>query len=69
MRKLIFNLHLYTALLTGLFVVVLGVTGSIMAFEPEIDHVIHSNLWHVNPQGLPLSLQDLAARIAKSHPG
>ena len=40
MRKLIFNLHLYLALIAGVFVVILGVTGGIMAFEPELDHVL-----------------------------
>lgn len=40
MRKVIFSLHLYLALIAGVFVVILGVTGGIMAFEPELDHVL-----------------------------
>jgi len=44
MRKLFFTLHLYVALIAGIFVVILGLTGSIMAFEPEIDHLLHSKL-------------------------
>src|SRR5690349_10543019 len=44
MRRLGFNLHLYAALIAGAFIVVLGLTGSIMAFEPEIDHVLHWRL-------------------------
>jgi uncharacterized iron-regulated membrane protein len=44
MRRLLFNLHLYAALITGTFIFVLGLTGSIMAFETEIDHVLHWRL-------------------------
>ena len=38
MRKLLLNLHLYSALIAGAFIIILGLTGSVMAFEPEIDH-------------------------------
>jgi uncharacterized iron-regulated membrane protein len=33
MRKLLFNLHLYLALIVGLFVVIIGVTGSFLEFD------------------------------------
>jgi hypothetical protein len=37
MRKFIFNVHLYLALTAAAFVVLMGLTGSIMAFEfPEV---------------------------------
>jgi uncharacterized iron-regulated membrane protein len=35
MRRVLFHLHLYAALIIGAFILVLGLTGSIMAFEPE----------------------------------
>ncbi len=56
MRKLIFNLHLYTALVAGLFVVVLGVTGSIIAFEGELDRMWNPTLFRVQtgPRRQPL---------------
>jgi len=69
MRKLLFNLHLYLALVAGVFILILGVTGSIMAFEPEIDHLLHRNLWHVTPQGRPLSLAEITAAVNKAFPG
>ena len=40
-----------------------------MAFEPELDHVLHRSLWHVDPQGQPLSLEQLAAKIQTAYPG
>ena len=64
MRKAIFNLHLIGGFVAALFIVVLGITGSIMAFEEEIDHLVHSHLFHVVPQGQPLSLAELTSRAA-----
>jgi len=69
MRKFIFNLHLYVALIAGAFIFILGVTGGIMAFEPELDHVMHPHRSYVNPAGTPLSLAELSATVLKSFPG
>jgi uncharacterized iron-regulated membrane protein len=51
MRRWIFNFHLYTALVVGLFVVILGVTGSIIAFEEDLDVAFNPKLMHVTPSG------------------
>ncbi len=69
MRKLIFNLHLYGALIAGLFVVVIGVTGSIMAFEDDIDRLTHPGLFHVEPQGAAMPVADLLKAAQKAYPG
>src|ERR1700746_2270387 len=69
MRKLIFNLHLYLALLAAVFVIILGITGSIMAFEPEIDHLLHRKLAYVTPGTQTLSLAEIGAVVAKRFPG
>jgi uncharacterized iron-regulated membrane protein len=69
MRRLFFNLHLYAALIAGAFILVLGLTGSIMAFEQEIDHMRHWRLTYVKPQGRVLSLGDIRAAIENVFPG
>ncbi len=69
MRKLVFTLHLYVALIAGIFVVILGATGSIMAFEPEIDHLLHSKLSYVTPQGSAMSLAQIGDAVSKAYPG
>ncbi|HET7873825.1 MAG TPA: PepSY-associated TM helix domain-containing protein, partial [Terriglobales bacterium] len=69
MRKLIFNLHLYLALFAGPFILVLGLTGGIMAFEPELDGLLHRHRAHVTPAGKPRSLAEINAVIAKAFPG
>jgi uncharacterized iron-regulated membrane protein len=69
MRKLIFNLHLYGALVAGLFVVIIGVTGSIMAFEDDLERLTHPALYHVEPQGTPMPVADLLKAALKAYPG
>ena len=44
-RSLFLNVHLAGGLVAGLFLLILGVTGSIMAFESEIDQLIHPSLF------------------------
>jgi uncharacterized iron-regulated membrane protein len=70
LRRTLFNLHMIAGLGAALFVVVLGLTGSIMAFEEEIDHATHPHLFYVEGQGRPpLSLTALSTRLAASLPG
>src|SRR5437588_913577 len=69
MRKFLDNLHLDAGLIAGIFIVIFGLTGSIMAFEPEIDHLLHWKLAYVTPRGQALSLTEIGAEIAKAYPG
>jgi uncharacterized iron-regulated membrane protein len=69
MRKFLLNLHLYAALIAGIFIVILGLTGSIMAFEQEIDHVLHWKLTYVTPQPHALSLSEIGAIVSRTFPG
>ena len=59
MRRVLFNLHLYTGLAAAWFVLIFGLTGSIIAFETEIDHILHWHLSYVRPQGRALSLAEI----------
>ncbi|HEX7288052.1 MAG TPA: PepSY-associated TM helix domain-containing protein [Candidatus Angelobacter sp.] len=69
MRKLIFNIHLYLALIAGAFIFILGITGSIMAFEPELDGMLHRHRSHVTPAGAPRTLAEINAIVSKAFPG
>lgn len=64
-HKLILKIHLYLGLTAALFLLVLGVTGSIMAFEADIDHWVHPRDWYVTPAGRPLSEADLIAAVER----
>ena len=69
MRRLLFNLHLYAGLTAAAFILIFGLTGSITAFEPEIDHLMHWHLSYVTSQGRALSLAEIGALIAQRYPG
>lgn len=64
-HKLILKLHLYLVLTAAIFLLVLGVTGSIMAFEANIDHWVHPHDWYVTPAGRPLSEADLVGAVGR----
>ena len=46
-RKIVLSVHLYLGLAAGIFLVILGLTGSVMALEEDIDHWLHPQLWYV----------------------
>ncbi|HYL64758.1 MAG TPA: PepSY-associated TM helix domain-containing protein [Candidatus Methylomirabilis sp.] len=68
-RSVLLFLHLWAALIAGVFLLLLGVTGSFMVYESEIDHVLNRRLVAVQPTGQPLPLGELFARLEKAHPG
>jgi uncharacterized iron-regulated membrane protein len=69
-RQLLFTLHRYVALIAGIFVAILGTTGSIMSFEAEIDRMLHPKLSYVTPQkGSALPLTKIGDAIHKAFPG
>ena len=69
MRKALFNLHLYGALIVGIFVVIIGVTGSIMAFEEGWDRLFNPKLYSVTPQGQQMPVSGMLQAAAKAYPG
>ena len=69
MRGLILNIHLAIGIAAGLFVALLGATGSILAFEPELDRWLHRDISYVKPGGRPLSLVEIGNAISYKYPG
>ncbi|MGE0042837.1 MAG: PepSY-associated TM helix domain-containing protein [Vicinamibacterales bacterium] len=69
MRRRLRLLHLAVALVAGLFVVTLGVTGAVMAFEQELAHALDHGLWHVEPGPAPMTLGAIAASVGAAYPG
>src|SRR5260221_1734123 len=69
MRRAILTLHLIGALVAGVFLVVLGTTGSIMAFEPELDHLLHRQRSYVTPQSTTRTLEELGAVASRPQAG
>jgi uncharacterized iron-regulated membrane protein len=48
-RKALFTIHLYLGAAAAIFLAILGVTGSIIAFEGDMDHWLHLSQWYVTP--------------------
>lgn len=65
LRKIILKVHLYLGLTAALFLLVLGLTGSIMAFEGDIDHWIHPHAWYVAPGNQQLPETGLIANVER----
>lgn len=64
MRRLILTTHLYLGLTAGLVLVVIGLTGSIIAFEADIPRWLHRDLFYVTPESHALS-EDALVRIVE----
>ena len=64
-RLVFLKIHLWLGLAAAIFLIILGLTGSIMAFEGDIDHWLHPSLWYVDvrPQALPQ--QELIDRVQR----
>jgi uncharacterized iron-regulated membrane protein len=69
MRRLILNVHLSVALMAGAFLFLLGLTGGIMEFEPELDRLLHSHLSYVRPAGRVLSLSQVGDAVSRQFGG
>jgi len=65
-RTIVLKTHLYLGLVAAVFLVILGLTGSIMAFEGDIDHWLHPGVWYVRAAGKALDEGDLIARVERS---
>jgi len=69
-RSVLFKLHLAGGLGAGLFLLILGVSGAVLAFSDDIDAFLHPSIFKVAPHAQPLPLTQLAASAsAVLHPG
>lgn len=69
MSRLILQIHLALGLIAGAFIALLGVTGSILALEPEIDRLLHSDVSYVSPGGKALSLVEIGESASRKYGG
>jgi uncharacterized iron-regulated membrane protein len=68
-RRLVLKIHLVIALVAGIFMVILGATGSIIAFEPELDRLLHPGLSYVVPTGKVRSLAEIGDAASRKYGG
>ncbi|OKH45969.1 peptidase [Calothrix sp. HK-06] len=64
LRNIVFTLHRYIGLVVGLIVAVIGLTGSLLIFEPEIEHFqVSQRFGNITPQGQLLSIDSILENI------
>ncbi len=70
MRNLLLQLHTYVAVLAAAFIIVLGLTGSVMAFESELDELVNPGLYRIPATTAPpMTLSALRERVERACPG
>jgi len=68
MRRWLFSVHLSIAALAGAFFVVLGMTGSILAFEAPLDHILNAKLYYISPSTRTLPLSQIIRSVKAGFP-
>lgn len=67
-RNLAFSLHRYIGLTVGLILVIVGLTGSILVFQKEIDSVlVKQKFEQVIPQAQTVSLEEVANNVTQAY--
>ena len=69
LRKAIFQLHLWSGIAIGLYVLMVSVTGSIIVYRNELYAAATRDPIIVTESGTPLTDEDLKAAAARAYPG
>jgi uncharacterized iron-regulated membrane protein len=63
-RDVFFYLHRYLGLITGIILIVIGITGSLLVFQSEIsDFFLEKQIGKITPQGQPLPIEIILDRV------
>ncbi|MFG6449803.1 PepSY-associated TM helix domain-containing protein [Roseateles sp. BYS180W] len=68
MRLLLVRLHRWLGLATAIFLAFAGLTGSLIAFQPELDAWLNPQLFRVDAARPSLSIERLAAEVERADP-
>ena len=67
-RRIIFNIHLYIGLAVGLFLVLSGLTGSLIVFREEIEELMHPELLETRVRGERVPVQTVLNTVRRAYP-
>jgi uncharacterized iron-regulated membrane protein len=67
-RRVVFNLHLYIGLAAGLFLVLTGLTGSMIVFREEIEKLMHPELLETAVHGERVPLEIVLNTVNREYP-
>lgn len=71
LRKIIFWIHLCVGVSVGIVIFIMAITGSMLAYRPQILELAEKNVRYVSDPGTdasPLSLDQLVAAVKTEHP-
>lgn len=68
MRALLVLLHRYIGLATALFLMIAGITGSLLAFNHELDEWLNPGFYKATAEGLALPPGELVDTLQEQHP-
>lgn len=69
LRRALFQIHLWTGLALGLYVVVLSLTGSVLVYRSEIHQSLETPHAVLNERATPLTAEQIGAAAARVYPG
>ena len=67
-RRIFVLLHRYIGLVITLFLITVGLTGCLLAFQPELNRLVTPHLFPAERGGRPLDLATLAERAGRELP-
>ena len=67
-KRFLLSIHKWLGLLAGIFILVMGLTGSVLVFDDEIEHVIHQDVIHQPDSDQPVSIDKAYNSIIEKHP-
>jgi len=68
LRQLALTLHRYIGVIVGLLLMVMGLTGSLLVFDNEIDSFLSPELLQVKPQEERVSIESMLKTVQKTYP-
>ena len=68
LRKAVFQVHLWTGLIIGLYVVMLSVTGSALVYRVELERQFHTPRPAFQPGVTPMNTEQLTAAAQRVYP-
>jgi uncharacterized iron-regulated membrane protein len=71
MKKVLGWLHLWLGIVSGIVVLIVALTGTLLVFEEELEHTFHSSFFFVDTSAnaVRLPLDQLVATVQEKHPG
>lgn len=69
LRRAVFQVHLWTGLAIGLYVVVLSITGSVLVYRNELDRYLATPRAQLRAGQTPLTAQAIKAAAERQYPG